>query len=85
MVGLDEESHKGMCRTRGGFDGVGDPVSTTLLIGVIELRSGVPRVSGEIKVGAVDGVFGLASLAALETEAVFDVDDALRIMRELFS
>ena len=52
-------------------------------IEVVELRSGVLGVSGKVEVGTVGDAFKLAPLAALETETVFDVDGALRIVREL--
>ena len=40
-------------------------------------------MGGEVEVGAVGDAFKLAPFAALKTEAVFDVDGALRIVREL--
>ena len=83
MVGLDEESHEGTGQASGGLDDVGGPAFLGVRVEVVELRAGSLGVDGQVVVGAVGDAFKLAPLAALEAEAVFQVDGALGVVREL--
>ena len=83
MVGLDEEGHEGTGQARRGLDDVGGPAFLGVRVEVVELRAGGLGVDGQVVVGAVGDAFELAPLAALEAEAVFQVDGALGVVREL--
>ena len=83
MVGLDEEGHEGTGEARGGLDDVGGPAFLSVRVEVVELRAGGLGVDAQVVVGAVGDALELAPLAALEAEAVFQVDGALGVVREL--
>ena len=83
VVGVDEEAHEGTGQAGGRLDDVRHVLFAGGLVEVAQVLAGVLRVRGQVEVGTVGDAFELSPIGALETELVFDVDGALRIVGEL--
>ncbi|CDZ92017.1 Predicted transcriptional regulator [Rhodococcus ruber] len=82
-VGVDEERHERTRQTRCRLDDVRGVPLVGGLVEEAQVGTRVLRVRRQVEVGAVGDALELAPFAALEVEAVLDVDGALGVVGQL--